>query len=95
MHCQNKEVKDRLLDICNERRDSLAEEALLRIQDSLSDLHAVKAQYHGDCFKEFTSKCNILVSTHPLVKEEIDTADYALNHAIKKLKEITPELELY
>ena len=87
MHCQNKEVKDRLLDICNERRDSLAEEALLRIQDSLSDLHAVKAQYHEDCFKKFTSKHNILVSAHPLVKEEINPADYAVNHVIKKLKE--------
>ena len=63
------------------------------------NLHAVKAQYHEDCFKKFTSKRNISASAHPVVKEEISPADFAINLVIKKLKEnpsrIWNSIELY
>ena len=59
----------------------------MRINGSLSDLHAGDAQYHEDCFKKLTSKRNISASVCASVKVKLSPADLAFDHIAAKLSD--------
>ena len=59
IRCKTKEMKQELLEKCEARGNSMAEEVRVRIHGSLSALHAADAQYHYDCRKKFVSERNI------------------------------------
>ena len=63
MQCKTVELREKLLQVANERVDEQAQTVQLRIHGALSDLHAADAQYHLDCYKAFTAKRNIAQAT--------------------------------
>ena len=50
--------KQNILNICNGRKDSQANEVRLRISAAVSDLHAANGQYHYNCYKRFMGTAN-------------------------------------
>ena len=81
-----KPYKQYLLDKCDNRGDSWANDVRLRIQGAISDLHAVEARYHRDYLSRFTGNKNITQdnqepsSTHP-------TNEQALQDVINAISE--------
>lgn len=57
--CRTVERKQALLNICDERGDDVAAGVRIRINGTVSDLHAADAQYHYDCYITFIGKRNI------------------------------------
>ena len=57
VQCQTIEIKEKLLQVCKVRNDNWAAEVQRRIVGIISDLHAVDAQYHHDCYTSFTFTC--------------------------------------
>ena len=51
-----KDMKQFLLDVCNDRKDKWAGEVRVRIQGAVSDLHAADARYHLDCRTTFITE---------------------------------------
>ena len=79
--CRTKEKKDDLLAVCSKRCDQLAEAVRVRINGTVSDLHAADAQYHYDCHQMFVGKRNVAYAAHK--SEKIET--YPIDVAFKKV----------
>lgn len=47
--------KQYILDICQERDDEWSNIVRIRVEGAISDLHAVEARYHVDCYSRFVS----------------------------------------
>ena len=54
-HFKN-DKKQFLQNICLEREDQIAEEVYIRLQNTTLDLPDLGAQYHCDCYVDFTDK---------------------------------------
>ena len=51
-----KTFKQVILETCDRRNDKWGNEVRLRVQGTVSDLHAADAQYHWDCLQSFKGK---------------------------------------
>ena len=58
--CKTIEIKEVLLKTCDERKDELAAQTRMRIHGAISDLQAIGARYHVDCFTGFVTKRSIM-----------------------------------
>ncbi|CAH1785436.1 unnamed protein product [Owenia fusiformis] len=87
--------KSNILRICHERGDELARQVRTRVEGAVSDLHAVEARYHLDCYKKFINKKNI----DHLKSEKTDETDQALimlaDYVNQHQHEIWNSLELH
>ncbi len=86
MQCRTREMKNELLTVCDERNDASAEQVHFRINGSLSDLHAADAQYHFDCFTQFTGERNIKYASNIATKSESSACDLAFQHVVNTLR---------
>lgn len=81
-----KPYKQFLLEKCDARNDSWANEIRVRIQGAVSDLHAAEARYHRDCMSRFLSNRNVT----PDVQDTLPTQtveDLALKHVVKVISD--------
>jgi hypothetical protein len=65
-------LKQEILNHCDDRNDSLAEEVRVRISGALSDLHAADARYHRDCYSSFMSFRNIKAAQTENLQKPVD-----------------------
>ena len=91
-----------LLEICNERNDDRANEVRIRLMGATADLHAADAQYHRDCFAQFSSKRNVKAASRKhshLDKDMNGEIKLAVLQVITKMKSdrghIWSSIELY
>jgi hypothetical protein len=74
-----------LLDKCDSRADSWANDVRHRVQGALSDLHAVEARYHRDCMSRFFT--NKYLSQHDHLEQATEAIiDIGLDHTLKEMK---------
>lgn len=77
-----KSFKDVILDSCELRNDNAGEEVRLRIEGTVSDLHAADVQYHKDCMDQFRGKRNITCTTS---KDTESHADHAFSSLVEEI----------
>ena len=86
IQCRTREMKNELLTVCDERNDASAEQVRIRINGSLADLHAADAQYHFDCFTQFTGERNVKSASNIATKSEPSACDLAFQHIVNTLR---------
>lgn len=83
--------KQRLENLCDERRDQWATEVMARLS-SVIDLHAADAQYHVQCYNRF----RVIPVTHPTMLTPVDEAlRSVLLHMTDNVTETWTTTELY
>ncbi len=76
-----------ILDICDSRNDSWADDVRGQIESAVSNLHAVEAQYHHDCFVRFVNKKQLPQHAGQINAPQAPDTDDAFNFVTRILKE--------
>ena len=71
--------------MCGHRNDLQADDVRLRVQGTVSDLHAADAQYHLDCYSAFMSPRSIQAS-HNTSKTSTDVVDTAFLQVVEEME---------
>ena len=75
-HCKDgHELKETILGVCNERQDDWAQKVQIQIQGAISDLCAVDARYHKNCYSLFMNSLAVqYVGGSPNKEQLLDQA---------------------
>ncbi len=79
-----KTFKEVILDVCKSRNDEWAWQVEVRLQGTISDLHAVDARYHDDCRTKFMAPRSIQAALDSSEQSEIK--DGALENMVLVMK---------
>ena len=90
------DFKKNILQTCELRNDSQAEQVRIRINGALSDLHAADGQYHFDCYARFTSKKNIaaVVQSESQLQKEDHPFDALVQHISENKSDMWNSIEV-
>ena len=94
VQCQTADdFKQKILNVCDIRNDSQAEEVRVRVNGAVSDLHAADGQYHDDCYKKFINLKNITSKHTP---EAVDSAfDSLITEMVSNQSHLWNSIEIY
>ncbi len=76
-----------ILDTCDSRNDSWADDVRGRIESAVSNLHAVEARNHHDCFVRFVNKKQLPQHAGQINAPQAPDTDDAFNFVTRILKE--------
>ena len=80
-----KSFKHRILEVCEKRNDTIADQVRLHVEGAVSDLHAADARYHVDCMANFTCPKSISGARNVTERNTNVEADLAFDSVIEDM----------
>jgi len=92
-----KSMKELILEACTVRNDDWAEQVRIRVEGTISDLHAAGARYHVNCKAHFLASSSVTCTSGKSIKNELDDSalEYVIDVMSKDLSQLWNSVELY